>query len=416
MPGPAPLTMKRWFRLYLPLSLTFLLMSGSSPIVNKGIGSLPDETIGLAAFVNAFSIFDDVARRNAMGLSDALLPRVKHAILAFLPIPVLVTIRGVHQGAHITNDTPTWVGIGTACRFAMLIAFVFLVGVPLRIEGAVMGGLAFSVGIATETAVVTLTARRSAHFLGRDHPSQPPPELAEIWRFVGPLFLANAMGVFLQPLTNAIVNSAVLTETSSAAFGVVRSFTWFFCSTLFALQALALAKADSVANLRRLLVYSLIPVGLFTGLIFLVLAIPGARRVLLEGFFEIDPGRTIEFVREALTFTLVLPTIMALRSAARGLLMRGGRTGLVTTASLVALGALLAVKLAGPATTMENGAVAGYVAWIGALTLELVILAFAVARAGITHCVTEGGRSSALPEDALLAAAVDSATARRPRS
>ena len=31
-------------------------MSGSSPIINMGIGALPDETIGLAAFANAFVI------------------------------------------------------------------------------------------------------------------------------------------------------------------------------------------------------------------------------------------------------------------------------------------------------------------------------------------------------------------------
>ena len=48
--------MGRFLHLYFPLALTFLLMSGSSPIVNKGIGHLPDETIGFAALANAFGI------------------------------------------------------------------------------------------------------------------------------------------------------------------------------------------------------------------------------------------------------------------------------------------------------------------------------------------------------------------------
>jgi hypothetical protein len=164
------------------------------------------------------------------------------------------------------------------------------------------------------------------------------------------------------------------------------------------MQAMTLARADSLANLRRILLYGLIPVLLFSGLIWLVLAVPGVRRGVLQSFFEIDDPSTIEFIRETLPYTLILPLVMALRASGRGLLMRGGRTSFVTLASLAGLAVLLTAKFAAPVADVENGAVTGYVAWILALSIETALLAWGTLKVGLTHCVAEGGRSSALPE------------------
>jgi hypothetical protein len=416
-------------------------MSGSSPIVNKGIGRLPDETTGLAAFANAFVIclflyspcfavrdlaqklvrgrtsyrqvlffnlcvstactglllvisltplLDGLLLRGVMSLPPDLMGPVKRAVLAFVAMPTLIVLRGVHQAAHITNDTPRWIGIGTACRFVMLTLTVFAIGVPLGLEGGVIGGLAFGVGMATETVVNVVTARRMAPWLRKDHAERPPTSYGYLWALAGPLFLANAMGVLLQPLAMSIVNGAISAETSAAAFGVVKSFTWFFVSTLFAMQAMSLAKADSVPNLRRLLVYELIPVGTFTTLIFVASVIPPARTALLESFFEIDDVSTLAFIRETLPYTLVLPFLMALRSTARGLLIRGGRTSWVTLASLVALALLFALNARSPSAALENGATIGYLCWIGAMAAEMAVLLIGVARVGVATCVNEG--------------------------
>src|SRR5690606_20255198 len=158
------------------------------------------------------------------------------------------------------------VGFGTAVRFLAMTVFVFAIGVPLDFEGGVMGGLALSVGIAAEMAIVWVAARREARFLADDPPGAPPPRTRDVWKFTGPLVVANLTGIFLQTLTIAIVNGAARPAESAAAFGVVKSFTWFFCSTLFALQTMVLARADSVRNLARLVVYSTLPVGIFTGI------------------------------------------------------------------------------------------------------------------------------------------------------
>jgi len=447
-----PLTLSRWLHLYGPLALTFLLMSGSSPIINMGIGDLPDaeETAGFAAFTIAFVIciflyspcfavreaalkfvkgrtsyrrivvfhlvvagtgvllllilsltpvLDGLVLTWLMKVPDSLIGPVKRAVLAFSPIPVLIVFRGVHQSVHITNDTPKWIGIGTICRFAVLAGFVFGVGVPLEIEGGVMGGLALSLGILVETAVNVVTARRRAAFLAVDHPRLPPPTVRRIWDFAGPLFLANAMGVLMQPLTVAIVNEAIMKETSAAAFGIVKSFTWFFSSTLFAMQAMALARADSIQNLKRLFGYALLPVGLFTALILTFVVSPAARDFLFYGVFLIDKRATAEFAARTLPIAVALPLLMAVRSGARGLLMRGNRTGMVTVASLLGLAALVVLNNLGLSSAVENGAAVGYVCWMGVLLLETIALLAAVARAGVTACVTEGGRRGVLREE-----------------
>ncbi|MEN8150699.1 MAG: hypothetical protein ABFS86_12825 [Planctomycetota bacterium] len=440
-----PLTLSRWLHLYFPLALTFLLMSGSSPIINMGIGSLPDESekIGFAAFTIAFVIciflyspvfstrdaalkfvrgrtscrrilgfhlvvagfglalllilsltpvLDRLVLDWIMRVPASLVGPVKRSVLSFAPIPILIVIRGVFQSIHITNDTPKWIGVGTAMRFVVLAAFVFCVGVPLKMEGGVMGGLALSLGVLTETVVVVVTARLRADFIRGDHASLPPPTTREIWNFAGPLFAANAMGVFMQPLTIAIVNTAILKETSAAAFGIVKSFTWFFSSTLFAMQAMVLARADSVGNLRRLFVYAMLPVTFFTSLILVFVLFPGARNWLFAELFVIDTEEIAAFAASTLPIALALPLLMAIRAGARGLLMRAGRTGMVSYSTIIALAVLVGLLLVEPSAAKENGAVIGYACWLGVLLLETFFLLWAVTRVGLTACVTERGR------------------------
>ena len=436
--------MGRFFHLYFPLALTFLLMSGSSPIINKGIGHLPDETIGFAALANAFGIciflysptfsVRDVAQKfirgrtsyrrvilfflvvssvgttlllllglthvldwlilkKAMNLPGELMGPVKRSVLAFLPIPTLIVFRGVHQALHIIADTPKWIGIGTICRFAAMILFVFLVAVPLKIEGGVMGGMAFSLGILVETAFTVAMARKTARFVRSDPPDEVPPTIGNLWEYSYPLFIANAMGVFLNPLTMRIVNGAAMAGISGAAYGIVRTFTWTFSSTLFAMQTMALAKADSIRNLKRLALYELIPVGTFTGLFFVVCFIPAARHAVLVGFFDVDNPTTVRFITEALPIAIILPLVMAIRSTCRGLLMRSGWTKWVTFANTAALILLLGLSAMSPSALAENGARVGYLCWMAALGLEMCTLVFGVSRVGLRTCVNEGRRS-----------------------
>ena len=96
------------------------------------------------------------------------------------------------------------------------------------------------------------------------------------------------------------------------------------------------------------------------------------------------------FIRETLPWTLMLPFLMALRSTARGLLIRGGRTSWVTLASLVALALLFALNARSPSAALENGATIGYLCWIGAMAAEMVVLLIGVARVGVATCVNEG--------------------------
>jgi len=347
---------------------------------------------GFLLVVALTPIADEILLRMLLNLPDELVGPVKRAVIAFLPIPTFIIFRGVHQAVHITNDTPGWIGVGTILRFVVIIAFVFLIAVPRRFEGGTLGGLAFTIGIGTEMVVMVVTARKHAKFLRSDPPGVPPPTYGDLWAFCFPMFLANIMGVCMQPVTSAIVNGAVDGKTSAAAFGVLRSFVWFFSSTLFAMQAMALAKADSVRNLVRLLLFELIPVAAFTALIFVTAFFAPFREAVLVDFFEIDNEVTLEFVRETLPIALVLPLLMAMRSTVRGLILRSGKTRWVTFSNLVALLALFGVSWLGPSASAANGAAVGYVCWLGALGLELAVSLYGLWAIGLKACVTEGGR------------------------
>jgi hypothetical protein len=110
----------------------------------------------------------------------------------------------------------------------------------------------------------------------------------------------------------------------------------------------------------------------------------------------------------AFTFLLV-PLLMGWRSTVRGLVMRSGRTGYVTLSSLVSLGALFGVYALRPAGSLVDGGMIGFLCWMGALSIEFVVLLFGLARLGLDACVADERYAAATvtPEEAPEADALD---------
>jgi hypothetical protein len=432
-PGPdAPFTLRRLFGLWLPLAFTFLLMSGSSPIVTRGIATLPGAKAGLAAFCDAFRVaiflhaptfvVRDIAIRSVrdrrsyhrvlrftvavsavctvLELVVALTPAgdwllgevvrtppelvamTKRAILPFAALPLLLSLRGVHQGVHIRGETTRWVGIGTALRLGGIAVFALVLAPHLGIEAAVMGSLCFVVALIVEVIVNTTSAHRVSPILATRDTGEDDGTMGALARFALPLMIANLGGVLFQPLVSRVAGAAGDPETSKAALQVLISWVWFFSSTIFAMQALAIAHATR-ERLGTLVRFGVLVAAGFSAVFTTVALLPPARDFVLRTIFNVHLADVRTFVSQALPLAIGFPILVLLRALLRGLIVRSGRTGWVMLTTAAGLLALFVLDRFGLVGGEENGTIPAVQAWLAALIAEAAISAVALARIGL---------------------------------
>ena len=438
-PDAPPFTLRRLLVLWIPLAFTFLLMSGSSPIVSAGITRLPDAKQGLAAFCDAFrvSIFlhaplfvvRDIAIRSvkdrasymrmlyfvgvvaavcsALEFVVALTPvgswllievlrtpanlvsQTQNALIPMSILPLLIGLRGIHQGVHIRGETASWVGFGTALRMAAL-ALVALVAAPhLDLSPAVMGATAFLAGLVVESIVNTWSALRRSPVLAIPGPDPTDDGLRGLARFALPLMLANLLGVLFQPLVSRVAGGAGDPETSKAGLQILISWVWFFSSTLFAMQALVIAHARDREHLKRLAGFGGVVAGVFSAVFLLTALVPAARDVVLVNLFGVVEPDVHAFVSEALPLTVGFPVIVLARALLRGLIVRSGKTGWVVLSSVAGVIALVIVDSSGLYRGVENGCVPAAKAWLIALAVEGGLSVVALASIGLKRAFQE---------------------------
>jgi len=434
-----PFTLRRVFALWVPLAFTFLLMSGSSPIVSAGISLLPNEKEGLAAFCDAFrvSVFlhaplfvvRDIAIKSVKGrrsyfrmlyfvglvatvcsalefvlaltpvgrwflegvlrTPSHLVPQTQAALIPMATLPFLIAIRGVHQGIHIRGETAKWVGIGTALRMAALAAVALVAAPHLGLAPAVMGTTAFLAGLLVESVVNTVSALKRSPVLRFPAPEGADAGLSGLSRFALPLMLANLIGVLFQPLVSRVAGSATDAETSKAALQILISWVWFFSSTLFAMQALMIAHARDRRHLGRLLGFGGIVTGAFSGVFLVTALVPAVRDFVLLNLFQVDDREIHAFIAATLPLTVVFPIIVLARAVLRGLIVRSGRTPWVILSSVAGVVTLVGLDLSGVFSGVANGALPAAQGWLLALAVEAAISGLAVFRIGLSRVFGE---------------------------
>jgi len=427
---PPALRLTRLLALWAPLGVTFLLVTGATPVVNAAINRLPDRVheIDLAAFALFLSLtimlhsplfvtreiairlsIDRAGSRRALGFCvsaavviggielllgatdlgrwalSAFTERedvvaVAHpAFLYIWPVPIFVAVRGVYQAHQIRRDDTLFVGLGTLVRLIFTAIIGFMLAPDLGLDGAVLGALCMVLGIAIETAFTVVRARRKAR----------PPEWSDQapispLRFGLPLMFANMLGVAVSLflLRVAAMVPADLQESSLAAYQEVRPLAWLFTSGAFALQSLVTAKANRPEDEAPLMRFSVIVGCGLTAALALCVFTPARDWILIELLGERADGKVFELVAPALAVAVPMPFLMALRFSLRGILIARGATRGITLSNLVTLlfvSTAISFRLL-PAG--DNGALNAYILWVMTLILEISLLGWIAFKAG----------------------------------
>lgn len=436
------LTIGYLIRFSLPLALTFLMMSGSAPIVSNGITWMhgaEGERIHLAAFLMTFvtalmiyspmfvarnvairTIHDRRSMKRFVGfiggcaLGNAaillLVSRVdlfghfvfgrclhtdpqmealaRDGLLVFVPIPFLVALRGLGQGCHITNEQNWYVGYGTGLRLVSMAVFVFGYGIHHDLSGPVLGGLTYLIGIGAETVFVLLMLWNKPQWT--THENGPVLTYPQFSRYAFPLMGGAFFNQLLGPVLIYLINTGRHPDENGATFDLMRGSAWLMFSTLMSLQPAVLRFATSRNNLRVILKYIATLVICMTGLS-LLLAATSLRWWVYVGWFDVDNTTILDLTYLCLFWLIPVPLFNSLNLLTAALHTRSGRTLWVTAGNALGLGLLVVAGFA-----LENGAYDGViVAVVGNAVFYLA--AAAVQTVGLLN----GGLDAALSPEHL---------------
>jgi Na+-driven multidrug efflux pump len=384
---PRPdLGIRRLFAVWWPLALTYVLVTGGTPIVNGSINRLPgllDPTRDLAAFavflrciiilhspllvtreiairmsadragsrralrfclaagalVTALEVALGATALGPMALrlftdNPDLAARAHRAFLAVSPVPLLVAVRGVYQAHQIRADDTLLVGLGTLLRLVLTAVVGLLVAPHLDISGPMLGALfANLLGVATQYFYLRIAA---------DVPKD-------------------------------------IQDASLAAFQEVMSLHFLIGAGALALQPITTAKAHSAADIAPLRRFAVLSGVLLSALCALLAFVAPLRSwVLVDLLKERADGAVVALAMPTLAVAAVHPILSGIRFFLRGVLISRGHTRAITLSNVTILAFLAVAPLLGLLPFPRNGALNAYCIWVVALGLEIAILAYAV--------------------------------------
>jgi hypothetical protein len=391
-----PLRLGYLLRFNIPLTMTFLMMAGSAPIISTGIAWMHDaegERLHLSAFLLTFAValfmysplffarniairtvtdrrsmfrfcgfFCSCAMFSAFGLVvtsqvDAVghfiygyvldaHPQIemlaRQGVLMFFPIPLLIVLRGMGHACHINNGQTLYVGAGTTLRLTAMVIFVFGYAIDSDLPGPMLGGITYSVGIFTETVFVLLTLWNKPQW--RHRGEQKLLSYVQFVRYAGPLMMASLLTKCLMPVLIYMINNSYRPEENGSAFNLIRDTAWVLLALLHSVQPGVVAFATSRRNLKTLVKFASGLMTVITGLIVLVALTP-LREWIFVNVMRVDNQIILQLTFMALVWLIPQPLTSMANLFLSALHTRSGHTIWVTLGNLVAISFLIVVAV-----------------------------------------------------------------------
>jgi hypothetical protein len=240
----------------------------------------------------------------------------------------------------------------------------------------VVAGLAMDISVTVEAVLITWATRsvlRSGHF-ATSTPEEGAPRLTMrgLWRFYRPLAVTSILRQTTRPVLNAGLAAGTMARGSLAAWPVGWGFAILIAGPAWSLQQFTTAlAADRVAYL-RVRRFALSVSAIFSLLLGLVAFTP-LYGLVMGGIYNLSPALQA-LARPAVQLMVLYPLLMGAQSLLRGVLIRGGCTGMVRTAMAVNVLALTATVVGGVLLSDLTGMMVAAIAVMAGALAELVWL------------------------------------------
>ncbi len=391
------LTIKKIFIFWLPLSLTWLMMSLEGPFIAAVIARLIEPKFNLAAYGVAFSfaliaespiimimsastklvkskdtykklkkftfslnalitlimliglippIFNFITL-NLIGLPEEVAKLTYKASFVLLPWPAAIGFRRFYQGILISSNKTKFVALGTAVRLISM-ATTALILYHLHITtGAVTGAFSLSVGVSLEAIATYLMSINSVKALKCSR-STETISYTQIAKFYYPLAITSILALGVHPIVTFFLSNSRLPVESLAVLPVVNSLVFIFRSMGLSYQEVGIALiGKSFENLKKLKQFAFI-LGVSSSLTLAVIAFSPLSKL----WFHNVSGLSELLTSIAITPTKIMvlfPALSVLISWQRSMLVSSKNTKPITMASIleisgIVLGLFITIK------------------------------------------------------------------------
>lgn len=420
-----PLNYSQIFRFWLPLALTWLMMSVEGPYIAAIIARLAGEKLNLAAYGIAFAfalvaespvimlmsaatalcrncrnyrklrdfsillslavtallalflippIFDLVIL-TLLGLPEDIARLAHIALLCFLPWPGAIGIRRFYQGVLITAHKTRRVAFATVFRLLSMSACAFALYRFSSLNGAVIGAVALSTGVCFEALFTRYLARHAIKSVLKTEPDKDdqPLSLKEIWDYYLPLALTPFIALSVHPLVTFFLGKSLFAIESLAVMPVIHGLTFVFRSVGLSYQEVAIALiGENRANYRKVKTFA-VWLGIATSAGLALIAFSPLNRIWFEQVSGLSPDLT-DFALLPLQILAIFPALTVLISFQRSVLIVDKVTKPVSMTTLVEAGGIFTMLTLGILYSSLPGAVAAAGAYVSGRLLANLVL------------------------------------------
>lgn len=413
----SPASTGRIFRFWAPLASTWLMMSVEGPFLAAIIARLDDPRHNLAAYGVAFAVAIIVeapvimmlsastalvdgrvaflrvrnftyalngaltafmvlmlatplwlyVAQRLIGLPDTVASLTQGALLLMLPWPGAIGYRRFYQGLLIRHGRPRQVAYGTAIRVVAMSAASFFLYRFSHWPGAWVGAGALSFGVCVEALAIRAMVRQVvAGLLSRESsPDESGEELSyrRIVHFYYPLALTSTISMAAHPVVTFFMGRAPHPLESLAVLPVVNAFVFIFRSLGLAYQEVCIALLAETEDNRPAVVRFALGLALATTICLALIALSPLARIWFTTVSGLDP-ELADFALLPLRVLVLMPALSVLLSLQRSFLVHARRTGPITVATLIEMGAIITVLLVATGRLQLAGAVAATIAFM----------------------------------------------------
>jgi hypothetical protein len=399
-------------RFWIPLSLTWMMMSIEGPILTSAIARLPFDAINLAAYgvalaiamliespvIQLLSTSVALARDAAsmavlkrftwrvnigvtIGMIVVTIPPIYDVLALYvidlpleveaamywglvclIPWPGAIGYRRFYQGIMIRHGFTRQVAYGTVMRLVTIV----IVGIALLLVGTIPGVIVGTVTLSTAVifeAIATRYMAREALKVYAHLPasSQPPATMREITKFWLPLAATSGIGFVVTPMLAMFMSRMPNAIESLAVLPVVDSFVFFFRSFGFSYQEVGVAligqRFEGYAVVRRVGVWIM----LATTASLVAITFTPLLGVLFEVAYGLNPLLT-GFAMPPTTVLIILPSLAVAYSLHRSVLISARQNVKVAISTILEVSGIALVMTILVSTTSLQGAMAAAVA------------------------------------------------------
>ena len=415
--NPESITQKDIFFFWLPLALTWLMMSIEGPYLSALIARLPEAKINLAAYGISFSlamifeapvimmmsasvalskdytsylqlkkfnfrinllltlllicfniptVFFFVTER-LIGLPENVSLLAHQSTIALIPFPASIGFRRFYQGILIRNSKTKFIALGTVVRLAAMSLTAFFLFLFGKISGALVGGISLSAGVISEAIFVRVVC---SSVLKRLKSEQNFSDLKEkqtnqkiIFKFYFPLALTSLLTIGIQPFVTFFVGQSRMPLESFAVLPVITSFVFIFRAIGLSYQEVVVALiGNRFENLKALSFFAL-KVSLFLVLILGSIAFSVLSDIWLKDISGLSEQLS-NFSKLPLQIMSFFPALTVLISFQRAVLVKSGNTKSITLGTSIEFATIVLLMLFFIHGTNFWGAISATIAFV----------------------------------------------------